>query len=374
MAPVPKPWFRSARNCWYVHLGGVCHKLGPDEAEANREFHRLLSLTPEQRAPKAPVPAATGPAVADIFDRFLDWTSKHRAPRTYDWYLDHIQSFTNFLADPAEMPVADLKPFHIVEWADKHPTWGGNFRRGAIIAIQRPMNWAAKLGYIAASPIPYIEKPQPTRREQVVTVEEWEDIRDHYPKDDPFRDLLEFAWETGCRPQEVKAIEARHVQLAKHCVVFSAKEAKGKKRIRVIYMTGRAEEIIRKLLKAHPKGLLFLNTKGRPWNYASMNCRFTTLKKHLGVKYCGYVLRHGFATRKLEEGMDHITLAALLGHADATMLSKVYSHVGDRQDYLLGNPECLTDLGYLLILAQCHVCLTKLLDDLIRRVPGLLHL
>ena len=45
-------------------------------------------------------------------------------------------------------------------------------------------------------------------------------------------------------------------------------------------------------------------------------------------------LRHGFATRKLEDGLDQVTVAALMGHADATMLSRVYSHVGDRHDYL----------------------------------------
>jgi len=222
----------------------------------------------------------------------------------------------------------------VVEWADAHPSWGDNYRRGALIAVQRPFNWAAKLGYIQSSPIPYIEKPQATRREQVVTVNEWEAIRDHYDEGDPFRDLLEFAWETGCRPQEVKAIEARHVQLGVHRVVFPAKEAKGKKRIRVIYLTPRAEQIIRKLLKLRPKGLLFLNAKGKPWNYAAMNCRFGRLKKTLGVKYCAYAIRHGFATRKLEDGLDHITVAALMGHADATMLSKVYSHIGDRHDHL----------------------------------------
>jgi len=333
MARRSKPWWHTDRQCWYVNIDGQRYRLGPDDDEADREFHRLMSLPPEQRVAKAAVPS-TGPTVAEIFEKYLEWCQKHRAPRTYEWYLDHLNSFVAFLGKSDEMPVANLKPYHVVEWADTHPTWGDNYRRGSIVAVQRPMNWAAKLGHITASPISYIEKPQATRREQVVTVEEWKAIRDYYKKGDPFRNLLEFAWETGCRPQEVKAIEARHVQLAKHRVLFPAAEAKGKKRPRIIYMTKRAEEIVRELIKAHPKGILFLNTKGHAWNYESMNCRFTTLKKHLGTKYCGYAIRHGFATRKLEEGIDHITVAALMGHADAAMLSKVYSHIGDRHDYL----------------------------------------
>lgn len=333
MARKPKPWWREDRQAWFVTIDGTRYNLGPDEAAADREYHRLLSLPPEVRTPQVSTSTA-GLTVADVFERFLDWVEKHRAPRTYDWYKEHIQSFTNTLAKASEMPVSDLRPFYVVEWADRRRSWGANYRRGALIAIQRPFNWAAKLGYIATSPLPYLEKPQPQRREEVITVDQWRTIRDHYPQGDCFRDLLEFAWETGCRPQEVKAIEARHLQLAQHRVVFPPLEAKGKKRTRIIYLTPRAQEIVATLLKARQQGLLFLNAKGRPWTAATMSCRFTRLKKHLGVRYCAYLLRHGFATRKLEEGLDHVTVAALMGHADATMLSKVYSHIGERHGHL----------------------------------------
>jgi hypothetical protein len=108
-----------ARKGWYVDLDANRFKLGPDRDEAHRELHRLLSLTPEQRAPKVAVQATTGPTVADIFDRYLDWVQKHRAHRTYDWYLEHIQSFTDFLPKPDEMPLPELKPFHVVEWVSQ---------------------------------------------------------------------------------------------------------------------------------------------------------------------------------------------------------------------------------------------------------------
>jgi hypothetical protein len=49
------------------------------------------------------------------------------------------------------MAVANLKPFHVIEWTDKHEDWSAAYRRGAIIAVQRPFNWAEELGYIAAN-------------------------------------------------------------------------------------------------------------------------------------------------------------------------------------------------------------------------------
>jgi integrase len=328
---MPKPWWREDRQAWFVTIRGERHNLGSDKETAEREFHRLMSKGPDEPRIER---ASTGLSVAEVFEKFLDWCQKHRAGRTYDWYLEHIQGFIDFLKKPAAMLAASLKPFHVVEWADKHPSWGDNYRRGAIIAIQRPFNWAAKLGYIPESPIRYIEKPQPTRREQVIDLNAWQTIRDHYEAGDPFRELLEFAWETGCRPQEAKNIEARHVELDKHRVVFPPTEAKGKKRWRIIYLTPRAAEIVKGKLAIRPKGLLFLNAKGRKWTGFAMNCRFTRLKAHLGIKYACYSLRHGFATRKLEAGLDHITVAALMGHADATMLARVYSHISERQDHL----------------------------------------
>jgi hypothetical protein len=36
---------------------------------------------------------AAGDSAAVIMDAFLDWTQQHRAPRTYDWYLERNQSF-----------------------------------------------------------------------------------------------------------------------------------------------------------------------------------------------------------------------------------------------------------------------------------------
>jgi integrase len=298
MAHRPKPFFRSGRG-WFVQLGKTQIKLagGPKDSQTEtaawERYHQLMaenkSATPQT------IGKSEGLAVIEVFDKFLGWCKHHREPRTYDWYHDHIQAFIKHSGDLARKPVTELKPFHVIEWIDSHgDDWGSAYRRGAIVAIQRPFNWAEELGYIPASPIKKIRKPQPQRRETFVQPDAWEKIKHHYDAGDPFRELLEFAWETGCRPQEAKRIEARHVDLENHRVVFPPAEAKGKKRWRFIRMTAHAEEIIKKHLEAHPEGILFRNEDGAPWTKDAMNCRFTRLEKHLGVKYSCYDLRHGF--------------------------------------------------------------------------------
>src|SRR5439155_11975271 len=136
------------------------------------------------------------------------------------------------LPDAASFRVADLKPLHVVRWADSHPGWGNSQKRGAMGAVQRAFNWAEKLGVIDHSPIRHIaDKPAQGRRDDYLTAEQFRDLIDHYTAGDPFRDLLEFCWESGARPQESKLLEARHFDRAGRRFVIPADEAKGKKRV-----------------------------------------------------------------------------------------------------------------------------------------------
>jgi integrase len=66
----------------------------------------------------------------------------------------------------------------------------------------------------------------------------------------------------------------------------------------------------------------------------SVGCTFTRIKKKTGVRYSLYALRHFYATHKLQEGTDPITLANLLGHADTAMLARVYANVAQDAEYM----------------------------------------
>ncbi len=76
----PKPFHRANRGLWYVQIDGKQHNLGPDKDEAFRRYHQLM---------QAPAPVAST-LVAGVIDGFLEWTKQHRAPRTFEWYLDFL--------------------------------------------------------------------------------------------------------------------------------------------------------------------------------------------------------------------------------------------------------------------------------------------
>ena len=416
MARRPSPWFREDRNGWYVNKDGQRHFLGehPDGAPPPRQDKKtkkwnapaaVMQAFHELMAKGDSVPKRTdkpeGPIVADVFDKFLDWCEKHRAGRTFEWYRDHIQGFLDWWherhgEEPEEFPPLDafpvtgLKPFHVVEWTDSHGDgWSDAYRRGGIVAIQRPFNWAVEMGHIPDSPIKKIPKPKAQRRESAVTTEDFAVILKRFPEGDCFRDLLEFAWHSGCRPQEARHIEPRHVHLARQMIVIPKEEAKGKKRPRVILLAGPALEIVTRLMAERTGGKLFLNEDGQPWKRFAIANRFDRLclvlgveelkkrgvtvppplprfnrrtyadraamlaarKEHQkkvrqrrkdilklarehGTKFAAYDLRHGFCQRKLEQGVNHLVVAELMGHANGQMVATTYSHMNAATDHL----------------------------------------
>lgn len=78
MARRPKPWFREARGEWFVTLGGVQTKLGPDKKLAYEQFYELMRMPPTSRIELRSLVA--------IINAFLDWVKQHRAPDTFEWY------------------------------------------------------------------------------------------------------------------------------------------------------------------------------------------------------------------------------------------------------------------------------------------------
>jgi integrase len=390
MRKFPQPFFRSARNLWYVQLNGRQINLGPDKEEAFQRYHALMGQAGSRNSDQSLTGfSVDAPLVLEIIESFLGWCQKHRAPRTYEWYVTKTSSFAKSI--PRHLSVDQLKPFHVQDWVDSHAGWAPGQKRCCMTAVQRVFNWALKQGRIDVSPLRGLEKPEGGRRKVILTQAEFDKLIALVTAPDA-RDLLVVAWETGCRPQEICAVEKRHVDLEYARWVFPPEEAKGKRRSRVVYLTPPALAITQRLIARFPEGSLFRNSSRQPWNKHSAGCVFARIqiligrenmqrkkiavsetdvealtadlrkrgkdqrngkplsdkelqgvarkrlsdklaKKH-GPKYCLYNFRHSFATRALESGLDAVTVAELMGHADTRMLARVYSHLFQRPTHL----------------------------------------
>lgn len=318
MARRPKPWWRKQCNAWFVTIDGIQHRLAEDKEEAYRKFHELKAKPRKQ--------TIRSDSVLAIFDVWLEYVKVNRAERTYLWYLDFAQSFTDSI--PKTLAVADLKVHHVQRWADSKPTWSSSTKHGAITTVKRAMQWALTQGYIETNPIAFVEQPPITNREVVMRYEHYCHIVDNTP-DREFRDIVTLAWETGARPQELFAVTANHVDFEHQRWVFYTEESKGKRIRRVIYLADNSFAITTRLAAEWPDGVILRNTKGTPWNKNNTSTRFRKFTEPLGQKYCLYHIRHTWITNKLLAGVNQHVVSRLAGHSDSRMIDRVYSHVAD---------------------------------------------
>jgi integrase len=318
-----KPFYKNSRQAWYVQIDGKQHKLasGPQaetKQAAEDEYHRMM-------AGHEPITSKTTAEM--LIEQFLQWTQKRREESTYEWYRRHLQNFANFIG--SKMLVANVKPFHVERWLDRdYAGTSDSYRNGACRAVSRAFNWARKQGLIPANPVEGMERPSAEPREVYITPDDWAKLIGKIGIDDPFADLLWFLRETGCRPFEVRMVQAKHWDRDNRRFVLERKNSKGKKVRRVIRLNDKATEIVTRLALKNPDGPLFRDAHGRPWSKNQLCKRFEK------VACFAYAMRHTFCTDALLRGVDPLTVAILMGHKDATMVMRVYNHLAQNDEFL----------------------------------------
>ena len=100
------------------------------------------------------------------------------------------------------------------------------------------------------------------------------------------------------------------------------------------------------ILREHKKisSPLVISKKGEGISNRTYQRNFESLLKSLNIKHRGFhALRHTFATRALECGMDVKTLSELLGHKSPAVTLKKYAHT-----FLIHKKEMMNRLGKML--------------------------
>lgn len=93
----------------------------------------------------------------------------------------------------------------------------------------------------------------------------------------------------------------------------------------------------------NPEGYVFCQENGSPYEPRTYQDLFKRCVKQAGIKDANFhALRHTFATRSLEQGMDVVTLSKLLGHANPSITMDKYGHA--TSDHKRFSIEKLDDL------------------------------
>lgn len=135
----------------------------------------------------------------------------------------------------------------------------------------------------------------------------------------PLRDIATVLVETGMRPEEVFQMTVSNVHLNEGFVFNPHGKTKAAKR-RVPFSKP-AAEVLRKRLDTVSGPYLFPSAVKPEEPVKSLQNAHAGAVKRSGVRpFRLYDLRHTFATRAVESGMDLVTLAAILGHSRLQMV------------------------------------------------------
>jgi integrase len=145
----------------------------------------------------------------------------------------------------------------------------------------------------------------------------------------PMCDVAALMLETGMRPIEVFRLRREEVSIVKNRLQIT--RSKTRASIRRVPLSEKATELLKSRIDRFDGVFLFPHNEtdgAEPVKVVNVFHRQAINK--LGFKFRLYDCRYTFATRALESGIDLLTLAALLGHANLKMVSR-YAHPSEER-------------------------------------------
>lgn len=148
----------------------------------------------------------------------------------------------------------------------------------------------------------------------------------------PLQDVATIMVDTGMRPSEVCSLERRHLNLELGLV--SVERGKTKSARRKIPLSDRAWKVFGDRLGQIDGEHIFPGMRGGANQHIiKLNNAHRGAVARAKVKpFRIYDLRHTFATRAAEAGVDLVTLAGLLGHSKVQMLMR-YAHPTEKHQF-----------------------------------------
>lgn len=142
------------------------------------------------------------------------------------------------------------------------------------------------------------------------------------------KEIITVAVYTGMRESEILNLKWKDVDLFKQTI--TVKESKNKEQ-RTIPMHPRVVEVLKAKSKNPVQSIYIFHTrKGTPISRRTLIDAFQKAVKKAGIKnFRFHDLRHTFATRLVQQGIDLYTVAKLLGHKTISVTTKYAHHSVD---------------------------------------------
>jgi integrase len=271
---------------------------------------------------------------------FLKWSEKEHKPSTHrryrvsavalSRYFDRFDSLDKITPDVVEKFKGSRQNQYTTVRAKQIRKRTGQKVKPATVnrelaCLRAMFNHAIKAGLSRslANPVSQV-KALPEDNEQT-RVLNFEEEKKYLAAATPLlRDIATMMLQTGMRPEEVYRIQPKNVHLKGGYLVNPFGKTKAAKRR--VTLTAVAREVLGRRLAASDGAYLFPHDtdSSRPTPKVN-NAHDRAVRDSKVAPFRLYDLRHTWATRASESGIDLVTLAAMLGHSKINMVLR-YAH------------------------------------------------
>lgn len=241
---------------------------------------------------------------------------------------DRQHVFGLFADVHGDLPVTDCKPFHLTDFIQAHPTWKSlSTQRSKANAIRAAFQWAARQERIDRNPflsVTYGEaEPRPPLGDDVL-----QELLVCSNK--RFERVVRFLRLTGCRLGELTGLTWPAIDLEKGLArIERHKTRKRTQKAKLLILVPEAVELLRKIQRTQKpdyQGVVFLNTRGTPWNRRTLGQTLRRMKTRGEVSTAATLhgLRHQWATKAIASGAPLSLVSAALGHSSSAVTERYY--------------------------------------------------
>ncbi len=288
----------------------------------------------------------------ELMTAWLDRCERKRVkPRTYSRYKGLI--VRHILPELGDTQIDNLGRRQISEFLIAHQA-DGNLRGEALSAtstnlmltvLNAAFTYACDMELLPANPCDRIRRvPGPPSRVEAFTREEQRRLEEAIAAWEDRRLFgIRLCLYTGLRIGELLGLEWQDVDMEKGILhigktVYREKNAAGEWQLfvdrpktaaseRMVPLPGYLAEDLRIYRRGARSEFVIENKKAERMSIRSYQYLFERLTEKAGVRKLNFhALRHTFATRALECGMDIKTLSELMGHKNATITLNRYAH------------------------------------------------
>lgn len=317
MARRPRPWWRRSHRMFFTTVHGKQHPLNvtdpTDEAGAWDALKSLINRL--ERRPET-APTMTAWTCREAVEAFLQSKAGSVKPITLRNYARHL---AHFVDDFGPCQVNSLE-HDSVRNRTKLYEWSDTNTSNYLATVEACLRSAGK--------IVTFDKPgrESAGAESLIPEAVYKACLRETTGD--FHQFIRFLWATGCRPGEASQLTFDMIDASVGVARLKQHKTKGKTgRPRLLYLGPDALSVVMEQGAKYATGYLFRGLRRKPYSLQAVVMRFTRLSAKVGHRLAAYDFRHTFATRALKSGVPDTQVAALLGHANTTMLHRHYSHV-----------------------------------------------